>query len=93
MSKRLDGGVGDHVMEKTHEIGDNIHDIASIVKNAVEEKFRDLFNGAVKTGERGKEKAVEVRDDVASYVGARPITSVLVAASLGFVIGKLLDRR
>lgn len=92
MSKRIDG-IGEQVMDKTHDIGVSLHDIATIVRDAVEDKFREVVKGARAAGEKGRDSAIEARDEIAAYVGDRPIKSVLVAASIGFALGALLRRR
>src|ERR1051325_9437705 len=85
MTTRRNGshGYGEQVMDKTAEIGGNLKDIGQIVRDAVDDKFHELYRNAMSLGAKGRDKAVEMRDDVACYVESRPLKSVLIAAGAG----------
>ena len=93
MSKRNDENIGDQVLSKAHDIGDELSDIAAIVRDAVDEKFHELAKLAAQTGRQSRDKALEVRDDVAGYVGESPLQSVLLAAAIGFILGRVTTPR
>jgi ElaB/YqjD/DUF883 family membrane-anchored ribosome-binding protein len=56
-------------------------------------KLDELADNANQIYGRGKERALEWRDNVDHYVQDRPMKSVLIAAGLGLFVGALLARR
>lgn len=66
------------VEEKTQRVGQQME--------ALREEAQELL-------ERGKERALVLRNDARHYVQDRPLSTVLTAAGVGFVIGFLLARR
>jgi ElaB/YqjD/DUF883 family membrane-anchored ribosome-binding protein len=66
------------VEERAQRVGQQV--------DALKAEAQDLF-------ERGKERAVVLRNDARHYVQDRPLRAVLAAAGVGVVVGLLLARR
>ena len=65
----------------------NTKEIASMVREAVEDQFSSMSKKARRYGREGRERAVEMKDDVAELVEGRPLESLLVAVGVGVLIG------
>lgn len=71
-------------------------DVASLLdslKGIGIERGREAVSRAKRTGETVRAEAEELQRRAEREIGERPITSVLSAFGLGFLIGMLLDRR
>ena len=66
------------VEERAQRVGQQV--------NALKNEAQDLY-------ERGKERAVVLRNDARHYVQDRPLRAVLTAAGVGVLLGLLLARR
>lgn len=56
-------------------------------------KIDEIADSASEIYGRGRERALEWRDNVDHYVQEQPMRSVLIAAGLGLFVGALLARR
>ena len=56
-------------------------------------KLDEIATDAQELYGRGRERAVEWKDNVSQYVQDRPMKSVLIAAGVGLALGALLTRR
>lgn len=71
----------------------NTKEIASMIKEAVEDQVSVARRKAQRYGKKGRDSAVDMRDGVAEMVEDRPIESLLVAAGVGVLIGLLWKMR
>jgi ElaB/YqjD/DUF883 family membrane-anchored ribosome-binding protein len=93
MSKFMDSRVGGQIKDKSQDVRDDLHDLGAIVREAVEDKFRDWSKGISDAGAKARDRATEARTAFADFIGERPIRSVLAAIAAGFLLGKVVRRR
>ncbi len=70
---------GQGMRQRTHESVDRLMDKAESMRDSGAEKIA-----------RMKEHAIEMREDVDSYIRKNPEKSVLIAAGVGAVVGALI---
>ncbi len=92
-TKASEAGVGEQVLDKTKMIGNDFVEIGRLVKDAVAEKLEELGQGALSRVQKGRDRAVEFRDGASGAIENRPLTAVIIAAGIGFLIGLLGRRR
>lgn len=68
-------------------------DVAGAAKRKLEEEVRDLKARLGESAAAVKEKGSEVVGAVEERISDKPLTSVLTAAGVGFVIGWLLGKK
>lgn len=67
--------------------------MADQAKRAAEQALNDLKNRAAEYLELGREKAVDVSEQVEEQIRHRPVQAVAIAAGVGFALGLLFTRR
>jgi len=67
--------------------------IAEVVRAEVRRELDHLRERAGEIVERGKSKAIELKDGVADRVSERPMAAILVAAGVGLLVGIMVGRR
>ncbi|KPJ95903.1 MAG: hypothetical protein AMJ55_02890 [Gammaproteobacteria bacterium SG8_15] len=82
------------------DIADLRSDVASLVKTLKDagveqgqEAYDRAYERARQTGEAVRARAEDVYETFGKEVEERPLTSVLTAFGVGFVVGMLLDHR
>jgi ElaB/YqjD/DUF883 family membrane-anchored ribosome-binding protein len=81
------------VAEHASALAQDVRDLGHAAKRTVSDSADALRETANDYLEQGKTKAREAGEMVQEKVGEKPITSLLVAASIGFLIGALWVRR
>jgi ElaB/YqjD/DUF883 family membrane-anchored ribosome-binding protein len=66
-----------------------VHDVG----DAAREKYEDIRNRASEFFEQGREKAQEWEEGAESYIRAKPMQALLIAAGVGVLLGLLMRRR
>jgi len=72
----------EELREKAAQVKRDLQELSSVAKEAAQEKWGDL-----------KEGAVELEGKVENRIREHPIQSVLIAAGVGLLIGVLITRR
>ncbi len=67
--------------------------IGDVVRTEVRREMRHLKERAGELVEQGKSKARAVKESAAERVSEHPLSSVLVAAGVGLLIGLMFGRR
>lgn len=67
--------------------------IAGTLKNLGLEQGKEAVNSARKVRDEASRQASAAKAKLEEEIESRPLTSVLGAFGIGFVIGRLLDRR
>lgn len=89
-------GVDDEVAKLKKDIDQLRDDIGTLTNSFKElgaQKGRDAMDRAKRTGTSMREEAEAWRAKADHEIEERPLTSVLMSFGLGFLIGRLLDRR
>lgn len=82
----------EQLREKAAETGQNLREVGACAKDAAQEQLGQLRDTATEYYQQGREKAVEWRGDVQSYIREEPVKSVLLAAGIGLILGFLWRR-
>ena len=81
------------VANRAATVAEDIKDLGAAAKRTVADSADALRETANEYLEQGRAKAREAGERVQQQVGDRPMTSVLLAAAVGFVLGMLWVRR
>jgi ElaB/YqjD/DUF883 family membrane-anchored ribosome-binding protein len=85
------GGQGD-LKNKATEVGQNLRDLGSQVRDVARDKYDELREQAGNYYSQGRERAQEWEQSLESYVQEKPIQAVLMAAGIGVLLGLLWKR-
>src|SRR4029079_15803725 len=80
----------DRLGQQAKDMGANLKDMGSSVKAAAQEQIERVRDTATEYYEQGRDKFMEAEDGFEEYVRAQPLKSILIAAGLGYLIGKFL---
>lgn len=80
------GGVADALKEAGHKKADGVREGLADLLHSVREELRSVLD-------QGKDKGKKSVEAVENQIEQRPLTSLLTAFGVGFVLAKLLDRR
>jgi ElaB/YqjD/DUF883 family membrane-anchored ribosome-binding protein len=87
------GELGKEVRESARSAQDAVQSTAANLKEAAAEGFENLKSTASDYLEQGRDKAMEFEETLEEQIQLRPISSVLIAAGFGFLLGMLCTRR
>ncbi len=80
------------VRESARSARDAVQNTASNIKDAASEQFENIRSTASDYFEQGRDRAMEFEQTIEEQIQERPITSVMIAAAFGFVLGMLCTR-
>jgi ElaB/YqjD/DUF883 family membrane-anchored ribosome-binding protein len=83
--------IAGRVSEAAHNAGEAVRDMAGRASHAVGEGYNQASEKAKEVYEQGREMAEKVGENVRSSVQNQPLTSILIAAGIGVVIGFLMS--
>ena len=83
----------DQLREKTSDVKASLQEMGASAKQLAQEKFEDVRESMVGYYEQGREKAMELEHSLENRIRERPISSLLIATGLGFLIGMLWMRK
>jgi ElaB/YqjD/DUF883 family membrane-anchored ribosome-binding protein len=84
---------GQRIQRKTTAMSNNFKELAGIVRHATQDQLERLGDDATIFLEMGRTKMKQVERSTAQFIRERPITSVLIAAGIGCVVGRFWVRR
>ncbi len=90
--KGVDSATGD-VRAAAREVGENLRDLGSQVRDTATEQYGQLKDQASEYYEKGRQRALDLEQTLEEYVQEKPIQSLLIAAGVGAVLGWLWKRR
>ena len=67
--------------------------LGSSVRDRAQEKVEQLRAGAADGAREGRDKVQQVERSFAQYVREQPLKSILIAAGVGWVVGRFWMRR
>ncbi|MEX2142671.1 MAG: hypothetical protein WD894_25680 [Pirellulales bacterium] len=88
-----DRGGMESVREKAGDIKSSLQDMGSTAKQMAQEQFEGVRDTMSTYYEQGRERAMDLEQSLENRVRERPISSILVATGLGFLIGMLWMRK
>jgi ElaB/YqjD/DUF883 family membrane-anchored ribosome-binding protein len=83
----------DQLREKTSDVKSSLQEMGSSAKQMAQEKFEDVRDSMVGYYEQGRDKAIELEHSLENRIRERPISSLLVATGVGFLVGMLWMRK
>lgn len=84
---------GARLRKQAMQIGDELHTMGSIARDSAQEKVDDLRDTASEYYEMSREKVQEMERTFETYVRNQPVKSILIAASVGLLVGRFIMRR
>jgi ElaB/YqjD/DUF883 family membrane-anchored ribosome-binding protein len=78
---------------KVAKVKEDLQEVGGIVRNAAQEKLGQVDEKAAKYYEQGRDKVHGVACACEQFLHARPVASVLVAAGVGWLLGRFWTRR
>ena len=88
-----DRGGMENVREKAGDIKSNLQDMGSAAKQMAQEQYEGVRDTMSTYYEQGRERAMELEHSLESRVREKPVSSILIATGLGFLIGMLWMRK
>jgi ElaB/YqjD/DUF883 family membrane-anchored ribosome-binding protein len=83
----------DQLREKTSDVKSSLQEMGSSAKQMAQEKYETVRDSMAEYYEQGREKAMELEQSLETRVREKPLSSLLVATGLGFLIGMLWMRK
>lgn len=80
------------IRNRAAEVGENVRDMAGSAKEMARDTINRVRDTASDAYQQGKERAVRWQDDLESTIREKPLTSILIAAGVGMVVGFLWRR-
>ena len=71
----------------------DIQGMGTIARDAAQETFEEVQENASELYDHGRDKVRQARRSIEQYIAEQPLTSMLVAAGVGLVLGKFWRRR
>ena len=78
---------------QANELSDDLKDMGGIVRDAAQEKLREVRENATEYYQHGRDNVHGVLCNFEQYVRERPVKSVLIAAGIGLLFGRFWMRR
>ena len=83
----------DRLGAQANELSEDLKEMGAIVKDAAQEKLREVRENATEYYEQGRDNVHGVLCNFEQYVRERPLKSVLIAAGIGLLFGRFWMRR
>ena len=83
----------ENLRDKTSDIKSSLQEMGSSAKQAAQEQYEGMRDAMSGYYEQGRERAMELEHSLESRVREKPISSLLVATGLGFLIGMIFTRK
>jgi ElaB/YqjD/DUF883 family membrane-anchored ribosome-binding protein len=83
----------DQLREKSGDIKQNLQEMGSTAKQLAQEKLEGVRDTMVGYYEQGRDRAVELEHSLENRIREKPISSILIATGLGFLIGMFWMRK
>jgi len=83
----------DRLGKQAKEVTEDLRAMSETVRDAAQEKLGQVGERASEYCEQGRDKVHGIACACEQYLRARPLTSVLVAAGVGWLLGRSWKRR
>jgi len=88
---RTNGETGD-IRDDLDQLRADIASLAQDLRGLASRAGDEVVDGAKSAARQAREKIEEVGDKMSDTIGARPLTSLVVAFFVGILLGKLFQR-
>jgi ElaB/YqjD/DUF883 family membrane-anchored ribosome-binding protein len=79
--------------EKSSDIKSSLQDMGASAKQMAQEQFQGVRDTMTGYYEQGRERAIEMEHSLENRIREKPISSLAIAAGLGFLIGMFWMRK
>ncbi len=86
-------GTRDRLGKQAMEVKEDLQEMGETVKHAAREKLSQVGETASEYYEQGRDKAQGVACACEQFIRERPLRSVLMAAGIGWLLGRVWKRR
>lgn len=76
--------------KQARDVADDIREMGNTVVDAAQQQFDRARDSATAYYEQGRDRVMEVEGSLEEYVREQPLKSVLIAAGVGYLLGKFL---
>jgi ElaB/YqjD/DUF883 family membrane-anchored ribosome-binding protein len=85
--------IGDQLGQQAKEVAEDLQKMGETVRDAAQEKLGQVGERASEYCEQGRDKVHGVACACEQFVRQRPLASLLLAAGVGLLFGRLWKRR
>ena len=85
--------IGDQLGQEAKEVAEDLRKMGETVRDAAQEKLGQVGERASEYCEQGRDKVHGVACACEQFVRQRPLASLLLAAGVGLLFGRLWKRR
>jgi ElaB/YqjD/DUF883 family membrane-anchored ribosome-binding protein len=83
---------GERFTEQASAVSKDIQGMGSLAKDVAHEKLEELQENASAVYERGREQVRDATRTLERFIEEQPLTSVLIAAGVGLLLGRFWMR-
>jgi ElaB/YqjD/DUF883 family membrane-anchored ribosome-binding protein len=83
----------DQLREKSTDVKQSLQDMGSAAKQVAQEQYEGVRDTVATYYDQGRERAMEFEQSFEKRIRERPISSVLVATGVGFLLGMVWMRK
>jgi ElaB/YqjD/DUF883 family membrane-anchored ribosome-binding protein len=83
----------DQLREKSSDVKQSLQEMGSAAKQMAQEQYEGVRDTVATYYDQGRERAMEFEQSLEKRIRERPISSVLVATGLGFLLGMVWMRK
>ena len=84
---------GDRLREQAGVVAQDIQGMGAIARDAAQEKLGQVQEYAAERCDQGRDKVRQAARSLEQYIAEQPLTSVLIAGSVGLLLGCFWMRR
>ena len=79
--------------KQAKEVAEDIEEMGETVRDAAQEKLRQVGEKAAEYSEQGRDKAHDIACPCEQFLRQKPLTSVLLAVGIGWLLGRFWKLR
>jgi ElaB/YqjD/DUF883 family membrane-anchored ribosome-binding protein len=83
----------DRLRKQASTVTKDIQGMGTIARDAAQEQFDQIQENASELYDTGRVKVQQARRSLEQYIAEQPLTSMLIAAGVGLVLGRFWKRR
>jgi ElaB/YqjD/DUF883 family membrane-anchored ribosome-binding protein len=88
-----DRGGMENLHDKAGEVKSNLQEMGSSAKQMAQEQWDGMRDSMGQYYEQGRERAMELEQSLEQRIRERPMSSLLIATGVGFLVGMMLMRK
>jgi ElaB/YqjD/DUF883 family membrane-anchored ribosome-binding protein len=79
-------------LKPAQSVTEDLKELGSRASEMAQEKLERVKAGAAEWAEEGRERVEEMGESVEQYIADHPVKSMLIAAGIGLIVGRVLLR-